>query len=187
VEAIVFHRTALVALATLGALFVAPTLPAQQPGGGVAQQFLAHTGDLNLTDQQVVRLAAIARREHQRRSATRAAIDSARALRMRQPRDSMRPMAPRFDQAAAERARGQRQADLRDALAVLSPDQLATAWQTIASRGRGRAGGPGMMMRGGRGAPGTPGARGARGARGGRPMMGDSVPPRGGVRRRPPG
>jgi hypothetical protein len=112
--------------------------PAAAPRGSAAQEFLAHTGELNLTDQQVVRLAAIARRAHQRDLATRAAMDSARALRARTPRDSTQPRPMRFDSAAVARALAARQTDLRDALAVLTPDQQATAWQTIApNRGRG--------------------------------------------------
>lgn len=121
------------------------------PGGARgAEFFLARTGELRLTDAQVVRLAAIARRSADRRRAMRASMDSVaparrvgmrmdstdRAARMRE----MEGMRARF-----ERQREQTRADLRDAIAVLTPDQQATAWEMA-------AGGP-------------PGARGARGSR----------------------
>jgi len=116
---------------------------------------LAHTGPLDLTDAQVVRLAAIARRTEARRRTMRAAMDSARARFMpgtpgdsaarRQFRDRMR--------ADMERAREQGRADQRDAIAVLTPDQQARAWDIVARRGMG-----GGMRRGMRG----PGQRGMR-------------------------
>jgi hypothetical protein len=116
--------------------------PSGATGRG-AEFFLARTGELRLTDAQVVRLAAIARRSADRRRAMRANMDSlgarrrvrgdtagraARAREMEQVRD-------RF-----ERERDQARADMRDALAVLTPDQQAMAWE-MTSRGgpRGRA------------------------------------------------
>src|SRR5437764_13957062 len=51
------------------------------PDGGAsagAQFMLGHTGELDLTDAQVVRLAAIARRSEARRRSMRAEMDSAR-------------------------------------------------------------------------------------------------------------
>jgi hypothetical protein len=149
---------------SLGMLLGAVTLfavPAEAQGGrdvgrggpaGArgAEFFLARTGDLRLTDAQVVRLAAIARRAADRRRAMRVSIDSIaparrggmrmdstdRAARMRE----MERIRARFD-----RDREQGRADLRDAIAVLTPDQQAMAWEMA-------AGGP-------------PGARGARGSR----------------------
>jgi hypothetical protein len=135
-------------------------------GGAGAEFFLAQTGELRLTDAQVVRLAAIARRSADRRRAMRASMDSvaparragarldsaSRAARMR----AMEQMRARF-----ERERDQGSADLRDALAVLTPDQQATAWQMVARRG----------------------PAGARGARGDRFRRGGSP----GRERRPPG
>jgi hypothetical protein len=128
------------------------------PGGGSAvddpaQFLLSQTGELKLTDAQVTRLAAIARRSAERRQALRAQMDSVRRqrasgerpdsatrARMRQQFDQMRPQ--------MERLREQSQADRRDAIAVLTPDQQARAWERVARSGRGdRAG-----FRGGRGA-----------------------------------
>jgi len=47
------------------------------PGGGdVASFLLSHTGELKLSDQQVTRLAAIARRSADRRQAVMRSMDS---------------------------------------------------------------------------------------------------------------
>ncbi len=107
-----------------------------------AQFLLAHTGELNLTDAQVTRLAAIARRSAERRRAFGLQMDSLRAQRapgaarpdsadrerMRQSFEQMRP--------GMERLRDQAQADRRDAIAVLTPDQQARAWERVATSGR---------------------------------------------------
>lgn len=145
----------------------AATLAAQVPGGpppgpngpppagargGSVQFMLAHTGELDLTDAQVVKLAAIARRSEARRRSMRAAMDSARArfgpqsapadsLARRQFRDRMR--------SDLARLRDQAQADQRDAIAVLTPDQQARAWNIGSARGRGM--GTGMGRGKGRG------------------------------------
>ena len=117
------------------------------PGGGSAvndpaQFLLSQTGELKLTDAQVTRLAAIARRSAEGRRALRAQMDSLRPqrvrgerpdsaarARMRQQADRMRPQ--------MERLREQSQADRRDAIAVLTPDQQAQAWERVARSGRG--------------------------------------------------
>ena len=147
--------------------------PAAGPGRDAAEALLSHTGELKLSDQQVTRLAAIARRAAERRQGMRRSMDSLMSARSSARPDSLRGrMGPPPEMVAtAERMRDQLHGDLRDALAVLSPDQLATAWEMIASRGpaagRGfRAGpmtgpmdrGPGMRARPGfgRGAPGRP-------------------------------
>ena len=114
----------------------------------VASRFLAQTGELKLTDQQVTRLAAIARRSAERREAMRASFDSLRPTRFGPPgaeRDSVRRQGPPAGaNALVTRMRDQAHADLRDALAVLNPDQLATAWGMMERRGRaGMGGGPG--------------------------------------------
>lgn len=121
------------------------------PGGGdalgnPAEFLLSQTGELKLTDAQVTRLAAIARRSADRRRALRAQLDSIRPemrpgerpdsatrARMRQQFDQMRP--------TMERLREQSQTDRRDAIAVLTADQQAQAWERIARVGRARAGG----------------------------------------------
>jgi len=122
-----------------------------------AQFLLAQTGELNLTDAQVTRLAAIARRTTERRRALRIQMDSLRTqrppgggrpdsaqrARMRQSFEQMRP--------AMQRLRDQAQADRRDAIAVLTPDQQARAWERVAASGRMQRGGVGRGSRHGHG------------------------------------
>src|SRR5690348_4438541 len=75
-------------------------------GAPAAEMLLAHTGDLGLSDAQVVRLAAIARRAETRRSGLRAAMDSARQrFQPGQPGDS----------AARSQFRQRMQADMQKA------------------------------------------------------------------------
>ena len=110
--------------------------PAGGPVGATADFLLAHTGDLALTDAQVVRLAAISRRTDARRKAMTARLDSTRASAPASgdsagPRDRRRrPPAP--DEAELRQARDRMHADVRDAIAVLTPDQQATAWMMVA-------------------------------------------------------
>jgi hypothetical protein len=140
-----------------GARVRAPRQPAMRPQrapGGIAAMFLAHTGDLKLADQQVTRLAAIARRTTDRHAAMRASMDSAmRAGRPQPGQAGQRPLAPgqRGDmeqmRATMERMRQAERTDVRDALAVLTPDQLTDAWM-LRGAGQRAAGGRPMMMRG---------------------------------------
>lgn len=152
----------------------APMGAGQAPAGPIppaARFMLAHTGELNLTDAQVVKLAAIERRAEARRSATRASMDSMRTRMMAQPvpTDSAARLARRNTmmstmQATRTRMQEQQQADLRDAIAVLTPDQQAKAWQIVAQSPRGnRAARPGRAMR--------PGAMGQMAPGGARPRM----------------
>src|SRR5205809_3504748 len=65
--------------------------PPQGPipvGPDAAQMLLAHTGELELTDAQVVKLAAIARRADARRRSMRASADSMRMRMESGPADS---------------------------------------------------------------------------------------------------
>ena len=57
-------------------------------GARTAQMLLARTAELDLTDAQVVKLAAIARKAEARHRARQAAMDSART-RFTQPGDSV--------------------------------------------------------------------------------------------------
>jgi Spy/CpxP family protein refolding chaperone len=156
-------------LALVGLALAAAPLQAQGPGpmggpggpgGGPqgAQFFLGHTGELELTDQQVVRLAAIARRAHQRHEAMRAQMQppAPGAARQQPSAEDAQRMRQQMEQA-----REQNQADLRDALAVLTPEQQARAFQMIAHRGGdgpgGRGGREGRGGRGGMRGPGGPG------------------------------
>jgi len=120
----------------------------QNPVRG-AEFFLARTGELGLTDQQVVQLAAIARRAEARRQAQRQsmpAMNMARGAGMRG-----QPGAPADSAARAARMQGMqqmranmtamreaREADLRDAIAVLTPEQQARAWSARGNRRGGR-------------------------------------------------
>lgn len=108
-------------------------------GAGMMQPaafLLAHTGDLQLTDAQVTRLAALARRAAADRKALRASFDSARARMRQMPADSLRrgqrPLAALAPDL--QRLRDQRHADFRDALAVLTADQQATLWEMMSAQ-----------------------------------------------------
>jgi hypothetical protein len=139
-------RTMLRAVAFAAALpLVAPALGAQMPGPGhgpAVTFLLSQTGQLQLTDQQVVKLAAIARRAAERHKAMHASFDSLRA---------------QF-RAAMEKERDANHADLRDALAVLTTDQQASAWELVSRRhairlhhmGPSRGDGPVMRSRAGK-------------------------------------
>ena len=126
------------------------------PGGGgaiddPAEFLLSQTGELRLTDAQVTRLAAIARRSADRRRTLRSQMDSLRSQRTpgERPDSAARAqMRQRFEQMrpARDRLREQSQADRRDAIAVLTPDQQAQAWERIARSGR--PGGAGFRGRG---------------------------------------
>lgn len=100
------------------------------PAGDVGSFLLAHTAELKLTDQQVTRLAAIARRAGERREAAMRAMDSLASRRMRPDSSGRGPGVPHPPmRAEAQRLRDQRHAELREALGVLTPDQQATAWE----------------------------------------------------------
>jgi Spy/CpxP family protein refolding chaperone len=144
---------ALAFASTLGATALSAQQGPPPPGGGrgpasplgnTAAFLLANTGALKLTDAQVVRLAAIARRADDRGRALRATMDSARTARGRMPRDSAArgqrgPVRDLATQTAFERMGEQMRTDRRDAIAVLTPDQQAQAWEIVAMRGAGPA------------------------------------------------
>lgn len=154
---------ALVSAAPLAAQGAPPRRPDRVGPGGpdAAEQFLARTGELRLTDAQVTRLAAIARRSQDRRRAMATRLDSLAPRPITPPRDSAARAARRTPMDSAARAarqadvdrmrsmmeqqREQARADLRDALAVLTPEQLAIAWEM-----RGAGGPPQALRRSGR-------------------------------------
>ncbi|HEX6047768.1 MAG TPA: Spy/CpxP family protein refolding chaperone [Gemmatimonadaceae bacterium] len=118
------------------------------PLGSTAEFLLSQTGELRLTDAQVTRLAAIARRSAERRSAARERLDSLRPqlgpgamrdsaarARFRERAEQMRPQ--------MERLREQAAADRRDAIAILTPEQQAQAWERVATTGRAMRAAPG--------------------------------------------
>jgi Spy/CpxP family protein refolding chaperone len=153
----------LVSATAAGAQGNAPA-PARRGGAPAAQMLLARTGELGLTDAQVTRLAAIARRQEARRTTLRAAVDSNRRRMTTQPGDTagLRAFRERM-RTTLEREREQNQTDQRDAIAILTPDQQAKAWDMATNRGtRGMRGGRGMrgMHRG----PGMGMGRGMRGS-----------------------
>jgi hypothetical protein len=113
-------------------------------GGGIASMLLAHSAELKLTDSQLSRLAAIARRTDERHKVQRASMDS--LLRANRPQPggtaSANPRAFNGDQnrAMMERIREQERTDLRDALAILTVDQQADAWMMSRAGPRGAGG-----------------------------------------------
>jgi hypothetical protein len=123
--------------------------PVAKPVTATADFLLAHTGDLALTDAQVVRLAAISRRTEARRKALAARADSARTANRPAPGDSAGAGRDRrpggLPPAELQQIRDQMRADVRDAISVLTADQQATAWMMIAGGGP-LGGGPGGPM-----------------------------------------
>jgi len=98
--------------------------------GDIGSFLLAHTAELKLSDQQVTRLAAIARRSADRRQAAMRSMDSLATRRFRNDSAGRGPGGPPpAMRAEADRLRQLRHADLREALAVLTPDQQASAWE----------------------------------------------------------
>jgi len=97
---------------------------------------LARTGQLELTDAQVTKLAAIARREADRHKAMRASMDSSMVRRTPGMRRDTTGMRQRMEamRAVFKKEHDAEHADLRDALAVLNPDQQARAWEMVAAQ-----------------------------------------------------
>jgi hypothetical protein len=151
------------------------------PGPDPAAMLLAATGPLHLTDAQVVRLAAIARRAEERHAAMRTSMEAAHAdasARQAPPDAQMARM-----RQAMEQVHEQARADLRDALAVLTPDQQAMAFEMVAHHARGGDDGPGngrgmMRRRMGPGGPGMPGGPEMMRHPGGPPPPRDGAAPR---------
>ncbi|MEO8619876.1 MAG: Spy/CpxP family protein refolding chaperone [bacterium] len=128
--------------------------PMGAPMMDVASMLLAHTGDFKLTDQQVTRLAAISRRTADRRKTMMASVDSMRAKRAAAPAPAAGALRtpPEEARAFATKMRDQSHADLRDAIAILTPDQQAMGWEMMARQGAGgRTMGRRMGMSMGRG------------------------------------
>ena len=162
-------------------------LGAGQRGAGPtedpAEFLLSHTGELKLTDAQVTRLAGIARRSADRRRAMRTQLDSMRPnfTRGERPDSTARAqLRQRFEQMRPQmdRMREQSLADRRDAIAVLTPDQQAQAWDRISRMGRGGGNGDSRGMRRGFAGPRGPRMRGDVGPRGGQGFGPRRVHPR---------
>jgi hypothetical protein len=169
---------ALIAVAGASAVAQGPVATEGRRAPG-AEMLLARTGELGLTDAQVTRLAGIARRSAARRATMRASRDSIRARFTpgTRPDSALRRQVMERVRADMERARDQERTDRRDAIAVLTADQQARAWEFVSNRG-GRGGmRPGGMRPGGQRRPG-PGMRGDGGMRGGPGMQGGDGPRR---------
>jgi hypothetical protein len=148
-----------------------PGMAAMHMGAHAAEFLLAHTAQLKLTDAQVTRLAAIARRTRERMETMHNSMQGMHAA----PAPGTQPQPPsaadmqRMRQMHEQMAT-QTHADLRDALSVLTPDQQASAWEAAAEmihgggpghggpgmRGPGMQHGPGMQGHGEHGAPPAP-------------------------------
>lgn len=121
---------------------------APPPGIDPASMLLAHTGEFKLTDAQVTKLAAIARRSAERRKTMRATVDSLRSANRagsQQPNAEPPQGPPPAARAQMDNMREAVHVDLRDAIAVLTPEQQALGWEMMA-----RGGEPGGGMRRGR-------------------------------------
>ena len=105
-----------------------------------ASMFLAHTGELQLTDAQVTRLAAIARRAESREKAIRVRMDSA-MVRARPEAgqdgmgEGMMMVRMRMFMPTEAEQRAQHEDD-REAMSIPTPDQLATAWELMSMHRR---------------------------------------------------
>jgi len=111
-----------------------PMGPPAGPLANGAGFLLGHTGELKLTDAQVVRLAAIARRAEERRQTMRNGMSAQwqQGAQQQPQTPQARAEGMRRVQQGFEQFREQTRADLRDAIAVLTPDQQATAWEMVA-------------------------------------------------------
>jgi hypothetical protein len=98
-----------------------------------ASMFLGCTGELQLTDAQVTKLASIARRSQARQDAMRARMDSIVATRSSDGQDGAGMMMTVVMRRAmpTDAERKAQHEDDRDAFAVLTADQLATAWESM--------------------------------------------------------
>ena len=116
--------------------------PAAMPASGLASMLLARTAELKLTDQQVTRIAAIARRTDERHKAMRASMDS--VMRAHRPQTGARGMAagpmPAMGSPMMARMHEQERADVREALQVLSIDQQVDLWMMHSMAGHGMQG-----------------------------------------------
>ena len=159
---------AIIAVAGASAMAQGPVAAEGRRAPG-AEMLLARTGELGLTDAQVTRLAGIARRSAARRATMRASRDSMRARFTpgTRPDSAARRQIVDRVRTEMERAREQERTDRRDAIAVLTADQQARAWELVANRGD--RGGRGGMRPGGQRRPG-PGIRGGQRMRGGDAM-----------------
>ena len=124
--------------------------PMGPPAIDAASMLLAHTGEFKLTDAQVTRLAAIARRTADRHKAMMASMDSMVRARdgaaVPAGANATRPEPTPAMRAQFEKMHDQGRADLRDAIAILTPDQQAQGWEMMAEHAaqHGGRGGPGM-------------------------------------------
>lgn len=129
-------------------------MPAMMAAHNAAQALLAHSAELKLSDQQVVKLNQIAQRVE---AMHKAHMDSVHA-KMGAPGGG--GAMPKMSPAQMQQMHDQMRADVRDALSVLTPDQLADAWMLVVMHAHGGMAAHGAMMKhpGGMGGMGTGGA-----------------------------
>ena len=135
-------RKTVMARGPMGAM--APVMMRARQMGGMmmdaASMFLAHTGELQLTDAQVTKLAAIARRAESREKAMHARMDSAMAHAKAEAGhdgmgDGMMMMRMRMFMPTEAERKAQHEDD-REAFSIPTPDQLATAWELMSMHHR---------------------------------------------------
>ena len=107
-----------------------------------ASMLLGHTGELQLTDAQVTKLAAIARRAEGREKTMRTRMDSVMTRTRGEAMtdgmaDEMRMVSFRMA-APSDADRRAMHEDNREAFSIVTADQLATAWELMAMHHRGR-------------------------------------------------
>src|SRR5215510_11453729 len=134
-------RKTVMARGPMGAM-VPVMMRARQMGGmmDAASMFLAHTGELQLTDAQVTKLAAIARRAESREKAMRARMDSAMSHGKAEAAhdgmgEGMMMMRMRMFMPTEGERKAQHEDD-REAFSIPTPDQLATAWELMSMHHR---------------------------------------------------
>jgi hypothetical protein len=170
-------------LACLGLVLATAPVSAQGPGGhraggppehgpmlNAADFLLGQTGALKLSDQQVTRLAAISRRAAERHQALMAGMQAAHSQAGARQQAPGAAEQERMHQAMRQ-AHEQMSGDLRDALAVLTPEQHAQAWE-MAARHHAMGGGPGQGQHGGPGQHGPGHGAPGHGGPGGPPPQG---------------
>ncbi|HEY9226103.1 MAG TPA: hypothetical protein VIP11_05620 [Gemmatimonadaceae bacterium] len=119
--------------------------PAMMRGMGMmrdaASMFLAHTGELQLSDAQVTKLAAIARRAESREKAMRTRMDSMMVRGKTEANgdggDEMMMVRMRMFMPSDADRRAMHE-DNREAFTIVTADQLATAWELMSMHHRER-------------------------------------------------
>jgi hypothetical protein len=107
---------------------------ARGPLANPAQFLLSQTSTLELTDQQVLQLAELARAADARREALRADLQAARPAQPPESNTDRSALRTRL-QAAREEYRSTLERERVAAIALLTPEQQARAWELLARAG----------------------------------------------------